>query len=120
MPTAVVLAALIALTAASAFLDAKGFVYAARAWREGSLDWRIGAISFSFTMAGVALYIFSIGLHQKLGIQSAAVQSVFWFAMTVIGIALLDGSIAQWSWAQRFVAAAVSVGIGWLLVTASH
>jgi hypothetical protein len=112
--------ALIVVTALSAFFDAKGFVYAAQAWRSGSLNAVLALYSLVYFIGGVTLYIASIGFQQSLGVQSAAVQSIFWFAMTVLGVALMDGSIVQWSIAERVVGVAVAVGIAWLLVKSSH
>ena len=71
-------------------------------------------------LGGVSVYISTIGLQQRLGVHSAALQTLFWFAMTIIGIALLDGTIAGWSVAQKAVGTAVTIGIGWLLVSAGH
>ena len=120
MKSPALVAALILITALSAFFDAKGFVYAAQAWRDGALVPRAVAWSLLNFFGGITLYIGSIGFQQRLGIESAAMQSIFWFAMTVIGIAIMDGTIAQWSMAQRAVGAAVTIGIGWLLVSAAH
>jgi hypothetical protein len=120
MKTALLAASIFLLTALSAFFDAKGFVYASQSWKAGSMIPGTALLSLVNFTGGVALYIVSIGFQQRLGVNSAALQSIFWFAMTVVGIALLDGSIAQWSVAERVVGAGVSVGIGWLLISTSH
>lgn len=120
MPGLLTVLALIAMTAASAFFDAKGFVYASQAWRDGTLVPATALLSLVNFVGGVTLYVLSIGFSQRLGVQSAAVQSIFWFAMTVVGIALMDGTIAQWTTVQRTVGAIVTIGIGWLLVSTSH
>jgi len=120
MRSALLVAALVVVTALSAFFDAKGFVYAAQAWRSGSLVTSTALLSLINFVGGVTLYIGSIGFQQSLGVQSAAVQSIFWFAMTVLGVAIMDGTIAQWSMAQRVVGVGVTIGIGWLLVSAAH
>ncbi len=120
MRSALVVCALIIATALSAYFDAKGFVYASQSWKQGSLLIATSLLSLVTFIGGVALYIVSIGFQQRLGVQSAAMQSIFWFAMTVVGIALMDGTITQWSISQRVVGALVTIGIGWLLVSASH
>ena len=120
MKTALLAATILLLTALSAFFDAKGFVYASQSWKAGSLIIGTSLLALVYFVLGVTLYIASIGFQQRLGVHSAALQSIFWFAMTVVGIALLDGSIAQWSAAERVVGAGVSVGIGWLLISTSH
>lgn len=120
MKSALLVGALILVTALSAYFDARGFVLAAQTWREGSLV--PGAIFLSMInfIGGITFYIGSIGIQQRLGIESASMQSIFWFVMTVVGIALMDGTIGQWSMAQRVVGVAVTAGIGWLMVSAAH
>lgn len=120
MKSAVIVIALFVATALSAYFDAKGFVYASQSWKNGSLIASTSLLSLVNFTAGVTIYIVSIGFQQRLGVQSAAVQSIFWFAMTVIGIALLDGTISQWTLTQRMVGVVVSAGIGWLLVSTAH
>jgi len=120
MPTALIIALIFLLTALSAYFDAKGFVYAAQSWKAGSIVFSTALLSLVNFIVGVTLYILSIGFQQRAGVQSAALQSIFWFAMTVVGIALLDGTIAEWSVSQRAVAVIVSAGIGWLLVSTAH
>jgi hypothetical protein len=120
MKTALLVGSIFLLTALSAFFDAKGFVLASQSWKAGSIVVSTALLALVYFVGGVTLYIASIGFQQRLGVQSAALQSTFWFAMTVVGIALLDGTIAQWSVAERLVGAGVSVGIGWLLISTSH
>lgn len=120
MKSALLVGALILLTALSAYFDARGFVYAAQTWRAGVLVPGIIFLSMVNFIGGITFYIASIGIQQRLGIESASMQSIFWFVMTVIGIALMDGTIAQWSMSQRVVGVAVTAGIGWLMVSAAH
>jgi hypothetical protein len=118
MKSALLIGALVVLTALSAFFDAKGFVYAAQSWHDGTLVPSTAFRALIYFIGGVSVYIATIGLQQKLGVHSAALQTIFWFAMTIIGIALMDGTISGWSMAQKSVGVAVTVGIGWLLVSA--
>jgi hypothetical protein len=97
-------------TALSAFFDAKGFVYATQAWKSGSLSAPIALLSLANFVGGVTLYILSIGFSKHLGVESPAVH----------GVAFMDGTIDQWSVAQRAVGAGVAIGIAWLLVSAPH
>jgi hypothetical protein len=120
MKTTAVVLALFVVTALSAYFDARGFVYAAQSWKNGSLIASTALLSLVNFVGGVTLYILSIGFQQRLGVQSAAVQSIFWFGMTVMGIALMDGTIAQWTMTQRAVGVVVSAGIGWLLISTAH
>lgn len=120
MKSALLVGALILVTALSAYFDARGFVYAAQTWRDGSLVPGTIFLSMINFIGGITLYIGSIGIQQRLGVESAAMQSIFWFLMTVVGIAIMDGTIGQWSIAQRAVGVGVTAGIGWLMVSAAH
>lgn len=113
--------AVLVVTAVSAVLDAHGFVQAARAWSPaGQFVPRAAALSLVCFLTGVTLYIASIRVQRRLGIESATVQSALWFAMTIIGVAMLDGSIARWSATQITIALGVSAGLVWLIITTQH
>ena len=105
------------LTLASGLLDARGFVYAARAWPQGQLDIRMGVASLLCFVGGLTAYIVAIRFMQNAGIHGVALQSGIWFMVTAIGISAMDGSIAQWSRAQQVVGVAVAVALCWLIST---
>jgi hypothetical protein len=110
-------ALVLVLTALSGIMDARGFVYAARAWPSGHFDLKFGLASILSFVAGLSLYIASVRFMQAFGLGAVAIQSAIWFVITAIGIGLMDGSVAQWSRAQQLVAVAVFVGLGFLIVT---
>jgi hypothetical protein len=105
------------LTLASGLLDARGFVYAARAWPQGQLEARTGLASLACFVGGLTAYIASIRFMQNAGVHGVALQSGIWFVVTAIGIALMDGTITQWSRAQQVVGAAVAIALCWLIAT---
>jgi hypothetical protein len=105
------------LTIASGLLDARGFVYAARAWPGGQLDLGMGLASLAAFAGGVSAYIVAIRFMQNAGIHGVALQSGIWFVVTAIGIAAMDGSILQWSRTQQVVGLAVAIALGWLITT---
>jgi hypothetical protein len=106
------------LTLTSGLMDAKGFVYAARAWPEGRLDLRFATASMLSFFAGLSLYIASVRFMKSIGVNAVALQSGIWFVVTAVGIAVMDGSVLQWSRTQKFVAVIVAAGLAWLLATA--
>jgi hypothetical protein len=53
-----------------------------------------------------------------VGINAVALQSGIWFVVTAIGLAVLDGSVLQWTRSQKVVAVIVAAGLAWLLATA--
>jgi hypothetical protein len=105
------------LTVASGLLDARGFVYAARAWPDGRLDVKMGLASLLAFAGGVSIYVFAVKFMQNAGIHGVALQSGIWFVVTAIGIAAMDGTIVQWSRTQQVVGVAVAVALCWLIST---
>jgi hypothetical protein len=105
------------LTIASGLLDARGFVYAARAWPEGQLDVKMGLASLAAFAGGVSIYVLAVKFMHNAGIQGVALQSGIWFVVTAVGIAAMDGTLLQWSRTQQIVGVAVAVALGWLITT---
>ena len=105
------------LTIVSGLLDARGFVYAARAWPAGQLDLKIALISLASFAGGVSAYIVAVKFMQNAGILGVALQSGIWFVVTAVGIAAMDGSLLQWTRAQQVVGFAVAIALGWLITT---
>jgi hypothetical protein len=105
------------ITVASGLLDARGFVYAGRAWPDGQLDIKVGLLSLGSFAGGVSAYIVAIKFMQNAGIQGVALQSGIWFVVTAIGIAAMDGSLLTWSRTQQVVALGVAVALCWLIST---
>jgi hypothetical protein len=106
------------LTVLSDVMDARGFVYAGRAWPGGTLDWTAVGQSLLAFFAGISLYIGAVRFMQSMGLNAVALQSGIWFVATAIGIAALDGSVVQWTRPQQAVALVVMVGLAWLIATA--
>ena len=105
------------LTLVSGLLDARGFVYAARAWPAGQLDLKMGLASLGSFAGGVTVYIVAIKFMQNAGIRGVALQSGIWFVVTAIGIAAMDGTLLQWTRTQQLVGVAVALALGWLIST---
>jgi hypothetical protein len=70
----------------------------------------------SFT-GGVSVYVLAVKFMQSAGIQGVALQSGIWFVVTAVGIAMMDGSLLQWTRTQQLVGIAVAIGLGWLIAT---
>ncbi len=105
------------LTISSGVLDARGFVYASRAWPGGTLDPKIALASLAAFAGGVSLYIIAVKFMQSASIQGVALQSGIWFVVTAIGIAAMDGTLVQWTRTQQVVGVAVAVALCWLIST---
>lgn len=106
------------LTVMSGVMDARGFVYAGRAWPQGNIDWTAIGQSLLAFFAGISLYIGAVRFMQAMGLNAVALQSGIWFVATAIGIAALDGTVMQWTRIQQGVAVAIMIGLTWLIMTA--
>jgi hypothetical protein len=61
------------------------------------------------------VYWVAIRSYQQLGVLFAETQVLFWFAVTIVGVAIFSGKFARWHTIDQIVAVAVLAGIGWLL-----
>ena len=107
------------LTVTSGVMDARGFLYAGRAWPDGQIDWTAVGQSMLAFFAGISLYIGAVRFMQQMGLGAVALQSAIWFAVTAIGISALDGTVMQWTRMQQLVGVAVVGGLAWLISTAN-
>jgi len=114
----VIAAACVGLTLASGIGDSYGFIHATQAWNGGTLvGSELARSAFGFTV-GIATYWLVVRCLEALGIQSVTVQTLGWFAVTIVGVALVSGDIARWSPIDKAIGVAVVAGVGWLLVDA--
>ncbi|MBN1285579.1 MAG: hypothetical protein JXB47_09285 [Anaerolineae bacterium] len=105
----------IALTVVSGYGDAQGFLHAARVWAGGQFIWREAAASGLGFAFGIITYWFAIRFMHDLGITAPEVQTLGWFAVTMIGVALFSGEFFKWEMTDRMIGAAVLTGIVWLM-----
>jgi hypothetical protein len=113
-----ILLVVLALWVGSGIADSHGFVHASRMWREGTLVWREWLWSaIGFTL-GSAMYWLSLRYTGRLGIVSAEAQVMVWFAVTIVGVAVVSGKFGEWPLVDRLVALVVASGLGWLMVRA--
>jgi hypothetical protein len=107
---------LVILTLLSGLLDARGFIHASRIWQDGRFV-KVEVIQSSlFFFGGITFYLASIRYLQRIGIVLPEIQTVFWFAVTLIGVAVINGKFLLWGTVDRIVAVIVVLGIGWLIL----
>jgi hypothetical protein len=109
-------ALVLAITLASGMADAQGFLHAARIWQDGRLVWGALLRSGAGFAMGISLYYVGLRFQDALGIRAPEVQTVSWFAVTLVGVALTSGGFAAWRRLDQLVAVLVLAGIGWLLL----
>ena len=75
--------------------------------------------SLAAFVLGVSLYVLAVRFMQGIGIVGVALQSAIWFVVTAIGIAVMDGTVLQWTRLQQATAIAIAVALAWLIATTS-
>jgi hypothetical protein len=108
------------LTAISALCDSQGFTHAAVIWKNDQIQWKEVALSVSGFASGICIYCYTIRYFLELGVISAELQALIWFATAMVGVALFSGQFLRWQAADQGVAILVLIGIGWLLVRVEH
>jgi hypothetical protein len=64
---------------------------------------------------GISLYWIAIKYMKEAGIVSPEIQTLFWFLVTIIGVALVSGKFFHWQTADQLVGIAIIIGIAWLM-----
>ncbi len=96
--------------------DSQGFYYASKIWDGNKLIWsELGKSTLGFAV-GIGSYWIMIRSLNAVGVHSPLLQTMLWFSMTIIGIAVVRKDIFSWQRLDQFVALCVLAGIGWLLV----
>ena len=106
----------LALTVLSGLADAYGFVHASRIWRGDLIHFgELGRSSLGFAL-GLAAQLLGLRYLNRLGITVAEIQAIAWFAVVIIGVAVLNRTVIDWAGSDRLVALGVVCGLGWLII----
>ena len=107
---------ILGITILSGVADSQGFLHAAKIWRDGKLvPEELIKSALGFTV-GIILYWLAIRFLQQVGVFSAETQTILWFGITLMGVAVLSGRFFRWPAIDQIVAVLVLAGIGWLLL----
>jgi uncharacterized membrane protein len=106
---------IILLTLLSGLADAQGFIHAANAWINGKIAWQEALTSLLSFGAGAVLYILVTNFMRQAGIVSAEIQTLLWFCVTIVGVAVISGKFLHWQVFDQFIGLIVLCGIAWLL-----
>ncbi len=105
----------VGFTVASGLLDALAFSYAAGMWRDGRLVASEAAKSASSFLLGMTMYFGAVRYLGEAGVVLAEIQTLIWFGVTIIGVAIFHGRFFQWDPLEHIVAVNVVLGLGWLI-----
>jgi hypothetical protein len=105
----------IAISIVSGLADSRGFIHAARIWQGGQLVWHeLGKSALGFSL-GIGSYWLAVKYLQELGVLAPETQTLVWFGVTMIGVAVVSGRFVRWQALDQLVALCVLLGIAWLL-----
>jgi hypothetical protein len=108
----------IGITLVSGVSDSLGFIHAAKMWRDGDLIMsELGKSALGFGI-GISSYWFAAKYLAEFGVLSPEIQTLFWFGVTIAGVAFVSGKFFQWQTLDQIIAAGVLLGIAWLLFRA--
>jgi hypothetical protein len=108
-------AVFVALTAVTGLADSQGFIHASRIWEDGQLIWREVWQSGLAFLIGVVAYWALVRIIADLGVRSAVLQTMGWFAVTIAAVVLTDSGGHRWQLLDTATAAVVVAGLGLLL-----
>jgi hypothetical protein len=106
---------IIAITLLSGLGDARGFIHAATMWQHGKLvlsEFGKSALGFA---VGISSYWLAVKYLKEFGIFSPEAQTLIWFGVTMLGVALISGKFLRWQTLDQIIGVVVLLGIGWLL-----
>ena len=103
------------LTLASGIFDSLAFTHASSMWKEGRLVWLDAAKSGGAFLLGMTAYCLAVRYLSQAGVVQAEIQTLLWFVITMVGVAILGGRFFAWQPLEQLVALNVLVGLGWLI-----
>ena len=110
-----VISIIIGLTLLSGFADAQGFLHAAHIWEGKKVIWSEivkSAVGFGGGIIAYWIALKYLGTH----VAAPEMQTMLWFGVTIVGVAVASGKFAQWRGTEQLIAVGVVLGISWLLV----
>jgi len=110
------IALILVLTIFSGLSDAQGFVHAANVWDGGKIVWTELLKSALGFLGGIFLYWVVIKFLQEVRIASPELQTLGWFSVTIVGVALSSGKFWHWQTIDKLIGLCVLLGVCWLLL----
>jgi hypothetical protein len=110
---------IIGLMLAAGALDALAFTYSASMWNAGRLVWLQTAKSAASFALGIVFYWISVRHLSEAGVVATEIQTLIWFAATIIGVSALSGRFVQWALSDQIAALISLGGLAWLIVRTS-
>jgi len=111
----VLTALVVFFTILSGIGDAQGFIHASKIWDNGKLVIReVGKSSLGYAV-GIILFWIALKFLNDLGIVSSGLQSIIWFAATIIGVSIMGGDFFRWDTIDKLISIVAIICIGLLI-----
>ncbi len=100
---------------ASGIFDALAFTYSARMWDGAGLVWSETAKAAGSFIVGITMYWGAVRYLPEVGVVTPEIQTLVWFVVTILGVAVLGGRFFHWQLLEQLAAVNVFVSLGWLV-----
>jgi hypothetical protein len=84
-------------------------------WQNDKLVWDEFGKSASGFGVGIGSYWLAVKYFKEFGVFSPETQTLIWFGVTIVGVALISRKFFVWQKIDQVVAGFVFLGISWLL-----
>lgn len=115
IPKIITLGMVIIFTFLSGLGDAQGFLYASKIWGAGKIYWDMlirSALGYSF---GIAMYWVALRFLSDLKTIPPEIQTLGWFLVIMVSIALFNGQFLKWQLIDRIIALVLFIGLVFLI-----
>lgn len=103
------------LTLLTGYSDAQGFLHASNVWVKGKFVFAEALKSALWVLVALTVYWFALKYLAEIKTVSTEIQTLGWFVVTIVVIAILSGKFLQWQIIDQIVGVLVIIGVGWLL-----
>jgi hypothetical protein len=103
------------ITLISGIGDSQGFIHAAKMWQNGKIVWDEFSKSALGFVVGIGTYWLAVKYLDEFGVFATETQTLIWFGVTIIGVALISRKFFAWEMIDQVVAIFVFLGVSWLL-----
>lgn len=102
-------------TVASGLLDSLAFTYASTMWQGGRIVWADAVKSAVSFALGIGLYWCAVRYLSQAGVVMPEIQTLIWFSVTIVGVAVLGGRFPSWPVLDQVIALNVLLSMGFLI-----
>lgn len=107
---------IIVISVLSGLADSQGFIHASKIWMNNKLIWNeVGKSALGFAV-GITLYWIVLKYMHAAGIVAPEIQTLIWFSITILGVAIISKSFFRWQTIDQLVGVVVLAGVAWLMV----